>query len=160
MIAISFDTRDISEEIAIEINALRANGLIRIVDFVFVERDNQGELEALAMTDLNREETRRFVNIISGPLDEVKGREQFNASGNDGVIYVSEKNIETISERIPNGGSAIIALIEHQWAARLWKSIEESHGVVLAEEFIPKTAVHAWGTKLVEAIKETRKASL
>ena len=52
MIAISFDTRYVSEEIALEINALRANGLIRLIDFVFVERDNQGELEALAMTDL------------------------------------------------------------------------------------------------------------
>ena len=160
MIAISFDTRDISEEIASEINTLRANGLIRVVDFVFVERDNQGELQALAMTDLNREETKRFVNSISGSLDDVKAREQFNALGNDSVIYVSEKNIETISECIPNGGSAIIALIEHQWAARLWKSIEGSQGVVLAEEFIPKTAVHAWGAKLVQAIKETRKASL
>jgi uncharacterized membrane protein len=146
MIAISFDTRDVSEEIALEINALRANGVLRLIDFVFVERDNQGE-------------TSRFISIISGSADEIKAREQFAGAGNNNDIYVSKNNIETISECIPNGGSAIIALIEHLWAARLWNSIEKSQGVVLAEEFIPNTAVYTWGTQLVEAIKSVQRAS-
>ena len=159
MIAISFDTHDISEEIALEINALRANDVLRFIDFVFVERDNQGELEALAMTDLNQDETSRFVSIISGSADEIKAREQFAGAGNNNDIYVSKNNIETISECIPNGCSAVIALIEHLWSARLWNSIKKSQGVVLAEEFIPNTAVYIWGTQLVEVIKSVQRAS-
>jgi len=160
MIAISFDRCEISEEIAKEINALRANGLIRLVDFVFVEKDSQGLLEAIAITDLNREAGQRFVNLISGSPNDFSENERFDAVENDLDIYISEKNIETISQGILNGGSAIIALIEHRWAARLWRSIEASEGIVLAGEFIPKTAVHTWGAGLVEAINDTHKAGM
>lgn len=160
MIAISFDRREISEEIAKEINALRANGLIRLVDFVFVEKDSQGLLEAIAMTDLNREAIQRFVKLISGSPNNFSKNERLDIVESDLDIYISEKNIETISQGIPNGGSAIIALIEHRWAARLWRSIEASQGVVLAGEFIPKTAVHTWGARLVEAINDTQKAGM
>jgi hypothetical protein len=166
MIVIGFQNREISEQVAYELHAVRNQGLIRLIDFVFVEKSDDGELDATAMSDLNHQEAKRFLALIRGTTEFSGAGSRDSSSQEDDAdspdmeaIYISGEDVGSIAERISPGGAVMIALVEHLWAARLKELIENSGGALFAEKYIPASGIHTWGPMLVEAVRATGRSS-
>jgi hypothetical protein len=166
MIVIGFQNQEISEQVAYELSAVRKQGLIRLIDFVFVEKSLDGELSANALSDLNHEDAKRFLALIQGTAGfsgaGVQSRAALEDTGEASdteALYISSEDINSIVEHVSPGGAVMIALIEHLWASRLSELIENSGGALFAEKYIPPSGVRTWGPALVKAVKATAEPS-
>ena len=68
MIAIGFDEPEFREAIQRELSALRGLGLIRLVDALFVAKDDFGGLTRMEMSDLTESEKMEFGALIGGMI--------------------------------------------------------------------------------------------
>lgn len=99
-------------------------GDIRLLDAVFITRDEDGNIEATEIEDLGDE-----VDIVDITLE---------ASG-----LVGEDDLTDLAEAVPPGTSAALLAIELVWAKRLASRFAESGGILLQSERIPAPVVNA-----------------
>ncbi len=98
-------------EIAPNIVDLTDRGIIRILDLVFVKRNEDGLVEALEVTEMDHGEI-GSISLYEGDLSDLLSHEDIAAAG----------------EVIKPGSSALFAVWENTWAAPLATAILESGG--------------------------------
>jgi len=96
---VRFPGNKFSGLIAPELKKLEKNGLIRIIDLVFVLKDKKGKILITEAKNLGGVEGDAF--------------SQFAKSVNE---WLSEADIEVFAESLPNNCSAAILLFENTWA--------------------------------------------
>ena len=143
MLVVGFEHGKFEGEILAELKRLREQDIIRLVDLLFVNKDDDGEIQAVELTDLTQEESMEFgalagalVGLGAGGED---GAEEGALAGavamEDGKAF-KEEDVWFVADTIPPGTSAGIALIEHRWAIPLREAIERAGGVPLADEWV------------------------
>ena len=160
MLVVEFDRTKFDGEIMPEFDRLKRAGLIRLVDLLFVTKNEDGELDVLKTTDLNTDEAMEFGAIIGALVGLGMGGEEGAEAGAlvgaeagaDGHV-IDESEAWYLDERIPPGSSAAVALIEHLWAIPLRDKMVAAGGVALADEWIHPADLVALG--LVAALSET-----
>src|SRR5207247_11454897 len=147
-----------------ELARLKEAGIVRLVDLLFVHKPEGGELEVLQRSDLTRDEAMDFGAIVeslvglgvgseeSGVLAAVTGAEDL-ANGH----LFGEAEVWYLADAIPEGGSAAVALIEHQWAIPLRNKILEAGGTALADEWIHPADLVAIGAAASEDVAPSTK---
>jgi uncharacterized membrane protein len=111
-------------------------GLIRIVDLVFVSRDEDGTVAAFELSELDDDEA---VTAFGGLYDE------------DDTDLLSDEDLEIAAEGLAPGDSAAVLVWEDVWAARFAAAVRDAGGEVLALERIPREVVlAAAGIEMVE----------
>jgi len=78
LIAIGFGHASLPLDFVNQLRRLRDEGIVRLVDAVFVSKDNHGDSNAIKVSDLDEEET-ILLGTIAGALFG------FGASGEDGI---------------------------------------------------------------------------
>jgi uncharacterized membrane protein len=159
MLVVEFDRTRFDGEIMPEFDRLKRAGLIRLVDLLFVTKNDDGELDVLKTTDLNRDEAMEFGAIVGALVGlGMAGEEGAEAgamvgaeAGEDGHV-IDESQVWYLEDRIPPGSSAAVVLIEHLWAIPLRDKMVASGGVALADEWIHPADLVALG--LVAALSE------
>jgi uncharacterized membrane protein len=159
MLVVEFDRTRFDGEIMPEFDRLKRAGLIRLVDLLFVTKNDDGELDVLKTTDLNRDEAMEFGAIVGALVGlGMAGEEGAEAgamvgaeAGEDGHV-IDESEVWYLEDRIPPGSSAAVVLIEHLWAIPLRDKMVASGGVALADEWIHPADLVALG--LVAALSE------
>jgi uncharacterized membrane protein len=129
-------------EILAELERLRENELVRLIDLLFVRKDEDGTVERLLLSDLSPEEAEAFGAIVGALIG-------FGAAGEDGAElgaregaaaledgHVVDDEIWFVDDAIPNGTAAALALLEHRWAIPLRDSIRRAGGFHLADAWI------------------------
>jgi uncharacterized membrane protein len=143
MLVVGFAHGKFEGEILAELKRLREQDIIRLVDLLFVNKDDDGEIATVELTDLSREESMEF-GALAGALIGVgaggeAGAEEGALAGavamEDGQAF-SEQDVWFVADAIPPGTSAGIALIEHRWAIPLREAIERAGGQPLADEWV------------------------
>jgi uncharacterized membrane protein len=143
MLVVGFEHGKFEGEILAELKRLREQDIIRLVDLLFVNKDDDGEIVTVELSDLSQEESMEF-GALAGALvglgaDGEEGAEAGAVAGaaamEDGQAF-SEQDVWFVADAIPPGTSAGIALIEHRWAVPLREAIERAGGVPLADEWI------------------------
>jgi uncharacterized membrane protein len=125
---------------------LRDQDVIRLVDLLFVTKDNDGNVTAVEHSDLTGEESMEM-GAIAGALVGfgAEGDEGIEAGAEAGALagaaaaedgMFSEDTVWYIADAIPEGASAAIALIEHRWAIPFRDSILRAGGVLLADAWV------------------------
>ena len=129
MLVLGFEDGKFSGEILAELRRLREHDIVRLVDLLFVTRDENGEIEAIEHSDLAVDEAEAF-GALAGALlgmgavgDE--GAEDGAAQGAAAVeergSVINPDNVWYLADAIPPGTSAGIALLEHRWAIpKIW----------------------------------------
>jgi uncharacterized membrane protein len=131
---IAFPGNRFSGHIAPEIEKLVANGTVRILDLVFVGKDEAGDTISLEFDQMD--ELAAF-----GELDgEVGG-------------LVNMEDLEHVAQGLPEGNSALIILWEDVWAKPLVEAMRESGGLLVESARIPAPLVEAALAELAEALK-------
>src|SRR6266513_1613981 len=145
MLVVGFEDGKFEGEILAELKRLREHDIIRLVDLLFVAKDEQGEVAAVEHSDLSQQEAMEF-GALAGALlglgaDGEEGAEAGALAGAqagaDGSVLDDEAWY--LADAIPPGTSAGIALLEHRWAIPLREAIERAGGEPLADAWLHPT---------------------
>lgn len=123
-IVVRFPGTEFSPDVARGIQRLTDAGTIRIVDLLFLMKDESDEVQVRELTD----------------LDEI-GYESWNGVVADVFGYLTEEDARILAETLPAHSSAVLALVENTWAMDMVRTIAEAHGDVLISERIPRPVV-------------------
>jgi uncharacterized membrane protein len=157
---ILLDDRSRSKPISQALMAVRRKGIIRVVDMLYVIRDQDGNLQSKEVSDLSDVEKAEYGVVLRGLLEMRAARETdasvnalantFALTGND--FGLTPADVQRISEQVSTGGSALLVLFEHTWAIDLKEAIIKAGGDVVAQGLLAPSALVLGGTTLEEAV--------
>jgi len=140
MLVLGFTEPEFTGTIADELDKLRENDFVRIIDALVVEKDDDGTVNALQVSDLTADEAMEM-GAIAGALiglgegDPESGAVIGAAEGADGHL-IPDEEVWFVVDTIPNGSAAAILLLEHLWAIPLRDSIVDAGGIALTDQWI------------------------
>jgi uncharacterized membrane protein len=152
MLVLEFDRTQFEGEIMPELRRLRDDGMVRLIDLLFVTKQENGEIELMQRSDLTTDEAIEFGAMIGALVGLGMESEDDAASalvagameGEDGHI-IDETEVWYLADAIPAGSSAAVALIEHRWAIPLRDKIVNAGGIALADEWLHPADLMAVG---------------
>ena len=136
-----------------ELGDLERKGTLRILDLLFVHKEEDGGLLAL---DYQGESLGAIVGALLGFEFEGDGAEPDADVGTAGgnAFGLSREEIEGIAASLPAGHSAGVLLVEHVWARTFKNAVRDAGGVPLGEGFLTPEAVAFVGAELVAMSEE------
>ena len=153
MLIISFENGNFSGEILAELRRLREHDIVRLVDLLFVAKDESGEIEAIEHSDLREAEAQAF-GALAGALIGIgaAAEEGAEAGATVGAVAVDERGSVInpdeawyVVDAIPPATSAAIVLLEHRWATPLRDAIQRGDGNALVDTWIHPQDLSAAG---------------
>jgi uncharacterized membrane protein len=135
-----------------ELHRLRDADIVRVVDLLVVAKDDEGNVTKVEIAD--RPELQEYGALAGALLGLGAAGEEGMEAGAiagaeamaDGQMYDAEE-VWAISEQIPPGMVAAIAMLEHRWAIPLRDAINENDGVILADEWIHPADLVRYGAE-------------
>jgi uncharacterized membrane protein len=153
LLVLGFNHPNFQGEIRSELDRLRDNDLVRVIDALAVQKDASGEVRTLHESQLSDDEQQAFGALVGGLIG-------LGAAGEEGFELGAERGAEAVAERggvfdeeeawdvlaeIPEDSAALLILLEHRWAIPLRDAIARAGGVRLASEFISPLDLVALG---------------
>ncbi len=143
LLVLGFAEPNFTGKIAAEVDRLRQNEMIRLVDLLIVQKDDEGEITTIQMTDLSVDEAVELgvvagalIGLGTGDEEAVGGGAILGAEAAEDGHLIPEDDAWYIADTIPEGSVAAIVLIEHLWAIPLREAILDAGGIALADEWI------------------------
>jgi hypothetical protein len=124
MIVLGFPGNQFTGEIAPALADLVETGLIRIIDLVFVTKDEAGNVAAIELSDIDESTRVAFESVVA----ELTG-------------LVSEEDVEDLAADLEPDNSAAILIFEHAWASTFVDAVRESGGELLTQMRIPREVI-------------------
>ena len=158
MLVLGFAEPNFTGKIAAELDRLRQNEFIKIVDALVVNKDENGEITALQVSDLSEDESLEM-GAIAGALvgfgyggdeESVEAGAELGAEAMADGHLLPEEDAWYVADAIPNGSAAAIILLEHLWAIPLRDAIVDAGGIALADEWIHAKDLIAVGVAAAE----------
>ncbi|MFZ2498345.1 MAG: DUF1269 domain-containing protein [Methanosarcina sp.] len=168
LLVIAFDNPKFHGNIRRELESVMDKGMIRLIDLLFVWKDEKGIIKSLEATQLNEEEKMHFGAVVGGLIGYGAGGEEGAKGGTEAGILaaaqenygITEEDILEITEAIPDGTAAAMLIIEHLWAKSLKRAIRDSGGVLVSQGMLTPELLIAVGEELSEAVKFAEKNKL
>jgi hypothetical protein len=123
-IVILFPGNKFSGKIAPELEKLQLNGIIRIIDLVFILKDKNGRAIFTEARNLGGKDGEAFKSFTSHLGD-----------------WLSEDDIEDIGALIPKNSAAAALLFENTWAVNFKKSLLDADAQLITQARIPHEQV-------------------
>jgi uncharacterized membrane protein len=144
LIVLGFDEPEFKGEILAELDRLKENDIVRVIDGLAVYKDAEGEVTVIKRTDLSDEDAAEFgatvgalIGIgVAGEEGAEVGAELGAERTMDGVDLFREEDALDMIQQIPANSAAAIILLEHRWAIPLRDSVVRAHGLPIADTFI------------------------
>ena len=102
------------------------SGIVRILDLVFVTKNDDGSVDAIELAELSEEEAAAFDDLDG----EVNG-------------LLSDSDLELAAEVLDVGSSAALIVWENTWARRLVTAIGNAGGRLVAHDRLDAETVQA-----------------
>jgi uncharacterized membrane protein len=153
LIVLGFNHPDFHGEIIAELERLRENDTVRVIDALAVYKDAEGELEAEHLSNLTEDEAievgSKIGALIGLGFEGEEGMEAGAVAGAEtvadegGVRVFDEHDGWDVLEDIPNDSAAALVLLEHHWAVPLRDALVRAGGFRISDGFIsPLDLVH------------------
>lgn len=129
-------------------------GLIRVVDFLGVYKDEAGNIAAAEMSELSEDEAMTYGAWVGALIGLGAGGEEGAEMGAmvgaisaaDEYEYgLDEDALETIAADIPAGGAAMMLVVDHQWAIPFRNAVRSQGGVLITQDFLSPEALIGLG---------------
>lgn len=101
-------------------------GIIRIIDLVFMRKDEQGNVSVTELADLQKDAADAFAPLAR-----------------DAGTLFAEEDVRKVGEILEKNSSVALLLFEHIWAIRFRDAVLAASGRVIAGERIPGERVDA-----------------
>lgn len=121
---ISFEGNRFKGEIAPALAQIVERGIVRIVDLLFIAKDEAGNVHTFELEDAETD----LADAMWPLADEVSG-------------LLSEDDIREIGERLEPNSSAAMVVFEHTWLRQLREAILNANGRLVAQERVPAEIV-------------------
>lgn len=154
ILVIAFEDPKFTGEILPELHRLHQHDVVRLVDLLVVSKDDAGNLTHLQQSDLSREELRELGAIVGaligfgaeGEPGVEAGAEAGTAELANGVF--SDEEQWAVTDAVPNGHAAAIALLEHRWALPLRAAVHRAGGITVTDAWVHPSDLIRIGTHL------------
>ncbi|MGE0539931.1 MAG: DUF6325 family protein [Dehalococcoidia bacterium] len=124
LVVIKFPGNQFKGEIAPALTELVENGIIRIIDILFVMKDENGTVEMAEINDLAADDYTVFDPIVQ----DVTG-------------MLSPDDVQFFSESMEPNSSAALMLFENAWATRFRDAVLNAKGELILNERIPRAVI-------------------
>ena len=137
VLVVGFATDRFTDTLLPELRRLREASAIRLVDLLFVTKDEDGRVTQLECRDLSPEES----GIMGGFAAALSGfgpaAGEAAEPGQAGwLASLLDEGTWAITDAIPEASSAVVALIEHRWAIPLRDVIVRAGGFALEDTWV------------------------
>jgi len=144
LLVLGFDEPNFKGEILAELDRLKENEIVRVIDGLAVYKDAEGEVTVIKRTDLSEEEAAEFGATVgaliglgvAGAEGAEVGAELGAEKTGEGVDVFPEEDALDVIDEIPNNSAAAIILLEHRWAIPLRDAVARANGMPIADSFI------------------------
>jgi len=143
LLVVSFPEPNFSGQIIAELNRLREAHLVRLVDALAVQKNSDGTLVALQWSDLSIEEAEDLGATVGALIglglcaaDSVTAGAEAGRAEGAHVHLIPDAEMWDVADSIEPGSAAVIALIEHLWAAPLRDAILEAGGIPVSDGWV------------------------
>lgn len=157
LLVLGFEQPNFQGEILAELDRLKEQELIRVIDALAVYKDENGEVALLERTDLDAKEAAEFGATVGALIG-------LGAAGEEGAEALAEAGAEAmleggvfdegdawdVIEEIPNDSAAAVVLLEHRWAIPLRGAIRKAGGFHIADGWIHPLDLVAIGVLAAE----------
>src|SRR3954467_570360 len=173
LIVVGFPNPDFHGEIIDELERLRMNDTVRVIDALAVYKSPDGEAPAMHLTNFSDDEGmdpagegvdggRGGAALVGLGLDgeegAVAGAQAGAEAAADGISAFSDEEAWDVLEDIPNGSAAALVLLEHHWAVGLRDAIARAGGYRVSDGFISPLDLIALGMVTAEEAAELHRA--
>jgi len=121
---IAFEEAKFSGKIVPELLDLAERGIVRFVDIVFIQKDEDGNARTIELNDLEPEAYEMFV-----PMGE-----------HVSSLFTND-DLEIAASKLPNGSAAALFLWENLWLANLRQALVDAGGVLVERKQIAPEVV-------------------
>jgi len=118
-LVIGFDGNRFTGEILPKLIEIEGQGCVRVVDLVFLSKDEAGDLTILEISDLSDEDAAAYASLVG----------EFHG-------LLTAEDVADIAVELPENASAAVALFEHRWATGLRWAVQAAGGQVLGSGFV------------------------
>jgi hypothetical protein len=125
-IVVEFPGSKFNGEIAPALQDLVQRGTIRVLDLLMLKKDEDGEIEAFELSDMDPSE-----------LGELRAYESQLA------MLLSEDDVTAVAAAVEPGSSAAVLVWENLWAAPFASAVRHAGGQLVASGRIPIQALFA-----------------
>lgn len=124
MLMIRFPGTELNGDIVPALQELVEQGTVRLVDLLFITKDDAGNVRIFELDEL---------------APDLAGR--FQPLANDITSLLNEDDAHELAGSLENNSSAGILLFENTWAARFAQAVRAAQGEVLLNERIPHVVI-------------------
>jgi hypothetical protein len=124
MIVVGFPGNEFTGEIAPALADLVDAGIVRVVDLVFIAKDDEGNVASVELNELDDAVSSAYSNLVE-ELDSLIG----------------EEDIEDFGDQLDPGSSIALLVVEHVWAKSFADAVASSGGVLLESIRIPRDVI-------------------
>ena len=152
MLTLAFPGNLVTGEILPELDRLKSDGVVRVIDMLIVRKDPQGNVIVATASDLDFEEATALGSYFgalagfaaAGPAGAERGAMEGAAELADGHIF-DEDNVFRVTQVLDPNTTAVMILFEHTWARTLLDAVARAQGIELMNEWIAHEAVLSIG---------------
>jgi hypothetical protein len=144
LLVIAFAGGKFDGRILAELRCLRGHEVVRLLDLLFVFKDDDGAVFELETSDLSDEESAEYRTLVgalfgfgAGDDPGTAGRPRPAAAAvarNGSLLDLAE--VWFLADVIPAGTAAAVVLLEHRWAAPLRDAVEAAEGHDLVDTWV------------------------
>jgi uncharacterized membrane protein len=144
LIVLGFPEPDFHGAIIEELERMRENDTVRVVDALAVHKTSSGDIEVAHLSNLTDEEAVEFGTVVGALIGlGIEGEEGLDAGAEagaraaaDGIHMFSDEDAWDVLEEIPAGSAAAVLLLEHVWAIPLRDAVASAGGFRISDGFI------------------------
>lgn len=141
-IMVAFEGNRFSGQILSELRAAQEKGIIRVIDLLVIKKDEQGNVMAQELSDLDEEEARPF-GFLAGNL----------------LNIFEPDDVEVTASQMPNNSAAGLLLIEDTWAIPLKQAILNAGAVARTGGLVAPEVVQSIEAEIEAEAAEKNQAS-
>jgi uncharacterized membrane protein len=150
LMSIAFNGNHFKGEILPELERLKREGIVRIVDMLFVRRDSLGNVMVTTASDLDWEEAVSFGSFVGalagfaadGPAGIDRGAIAGAAELADGHLF-NEDDLFRVTQVLPKNMSAALVIFEHLWSKPLLEAVANAGGTALTNDWLSVEKIFA-----------------
>jgi uncharacterized membrane protein len=144
LVVVGFEHPDFQGQIIAELERLRENDTVRVIDALAIHKDVAGGIEVARLSNLSRDEAIEVGSTIGALIGlgaEGEGGAEAGAiagaeAAAEGAEVFSDEDAWDVLEEIPNDSAAALILLEHHWAVPLRDAIARTGGFRISDGFI------------------------
>jgi DNA-binding NarL/FixJ family response regulator len=130
----------------LEVDRIKGRGVLRVLDMVFLAKDQDGSVEGLEVGD-----NEDFGSLLAGVTSFRSENGDRRAAGNGAASAPAGSAVAAVrdlADSLEPGSAAAFLLVEHLWAGPLVDAVSAAGGALISDDFLAGDVSRAIGAEI------------